>query len=100
MHNSVLVVEVFSVVEDIFVGASGIEGALLASQTVSLVVGAGMSLAMELWSLCDTVESMAAGEVPPGAVAKRAWSGPAAASSKGHFIGSCFVRNWTTKKVE
>lgn len=93
MHNSALGVEVFSVVEDIFVGASSTI-IVAASGTVLLGVGVGefISLSMEVWSVCD-MGSIVAGEVPPGAVARRAWRGPAAASSKGHFIGSCFVRN-------
>lgn len=63
MHKSALGIEVLSVVEDILVGTSGkvVVVVVVASETVSLVVGAGelLSLAMEVWSVCET-GSMAA----------------------------------------
>lgn len=63
MHKSALGIEVLSVVEDILVGTSGkvVVVVVVASETVSLVVGAGelLSLAMEVWSVWDT-GSMAA----------------------------------------
>lgn len=63
MHKSALGIEVLSVVEDILVGTSGkvVVVVVVASETVSLVVGASelLSLAMEVWSVWDT-GSMAA----------------------------------------
>lgn len=70
-----------------------VEALLEVAGTGSLVVEAGVTLAMEVWGVSGTGGSMVAEEVPVEAVVKRACRAPAAASSRGHFIGSSFVRN-------
>lgn len=63
------------------------------TETGSMVVAVGVSWAVEGTGVSGTGGSTEAGAEPPEAEVRSAWSAPAAASSNGHLLGSCFVRN-------
>ena len=93
-------VEVLLGVEDTSTGVFNTVVVLVTVEALFEVVGtgllaveAGVLLAIEVWSVSGIEESMVVGDGPAEAVVSRAWRAPAAASSRGHFLGSCFVRN-------
>ena len=59
----------------------------------SVVVAVEVSWAVEGREVSGIVGSTVAEAEPPEAEVRRAWRAPAAASSNGHFLGSCLVRN-------